>query len=93
MNTERTAPTRTGRNDQEKELDKKYGDESVALMKGAMGLMSVDFNELQKRLADNGTEIAISTLRKKVNGGNCKASFMLKVMDALNVDLAPIKKN
>ena len=90
---ERAAPTRTARSDKAKELDQLYADDVAAMIKGAMGLVAVDFVELQKRLAKNGNDIAISTLRKKVSNGNCKASFLLQIMDALDVKLPPIKKD
>lgn len=86
-------PVRTGRSEIEKQLDESYGKEAVALIKGAMGLVDIDFVELEKRLEKQGHKVALSTLRKKVNGGQCKVSFMMRIMDAIGVDLAPIKKS
>ena len=85
-------PKRTGRTDNEKELDSRFGEDATALIKGAMGLVNVDFIELAKRLEDQGSPVSVVTLRKKVNNGQCKASFVMRIMDALEVDLAPIKK-
>lgn len=89
---EQKAPVRSGRSEREIELDEIFGEEATALIKGAMGLVNVDFTELAKRLEAQGHSVAVSTLRKKVNGGQCKASFVMRIMDALGVDLAPIKK-
>lgn len=87
-----TAPKRSARSDQEKELDISYGEDATALIKGAMGLVNVDFHELSRRLEAQGSAVPVPTLRKKVNGGQCKASFVMRIMDALGVDLAPLKK-
>lgn len=90
--TNPTPPKREARSGKEKELDELYGQDATALIKGAMGLVDVDFIELAKRLEAQGSPVAVPTLRKKVNGGQCKASFVMRIMDALGVDLAPIKK-
>lgn len=87
-----TAPIRAARSDKEKEIDVAYGEDATALIKGAMGLVNVDFPELAKRLEAQGAPVTIPTLRKKVNGGQCKASFVMRIMDALQVDLAPLRK-
>ena len=87
-----TAPKRAARSDNEKELDANYGEDATALIKGAMGLVNVDIPELARRLEKQGSPVAIPTLRKKVNGGQCKASFVMRIMDALKVDLAPLRK-
>ena len=87
-----TAPKRAARSDNEKELDANYGEDSTALIKGDMGLVNVDIPELARRLEAQGSAVAIPTLRKKINGGQCKASFVMRIMDALKVDLAPLRK-
>lgn len=91
-NSKPIPPTRAARSDNEKELDATYGKNATALIKGAMGLVDVDFPELARRLEKQGSPVAIPTLRKKINGGQCKASFVMRIMDALQVDLAPLKQ-
>lgn len=65
----------------------------TALIHKCMEKSNVDFKQLQKVLAENGINISISTLRKKVQGGRCKALFVFEVASALGYEIDFYKKH
>lgn len=85
-------PVTRSRTTEEKEREEIVNRKVTAFIHMCMKKSNADFKKLQSALEKNGMEITISTLRKKVNSGKCKAVFAFEIADALNLNIDAHRK-
>ena len=67
------------------DIDKGWEQMATRIVKSALSLKGVNYPELSRRLRRLGIEETPSSLSTKINRGAFKASFMLQVLSAVDI--------